>query len=242
MTNEEIFEGIAKEYNRLAKEDKAFYALWDKSKTSAATYADADKFAISVGDKMSKAFDTVISKADLPDGVLTREVAQSVIPKMTDNAEGLVSTFARRVQEATNRRGKVGLKALSHTHNQSRVNGIVDYASDRVYEEIKDKLGQVFVNYSQSITTGTLRANVRAQESLGLEPVVERIYDGVGLHGGKTPCEWCIAREGTWRYADAIANGVFQRHDGCGCTITYEVGGNKQIQTQWEHNVWKNIS
>lgn len=242
MTIDEILKVLADEYDTSIREDKSLIALANKARKGSATYADSDKFAVKIGEKVTNAFNKAITSADLPDGVITAEVAQAVIPKLTDVSEKSVGAYARMVQEATNKRGNVGLKALSHVHNQSRVDGIVEYASDRVYEDIKDKLGQTFVNYSQSISTGTLQENVKAQDALGLEPIVERIYDGVGLHDGKTPCEWCIAREGTWRYGDAIANGVFQRHDGCGCTITYEVGNTKQIQTEWKHNVWEDIS
>lgn len=242
MTNKDLYDNFVKAYNDSVKADKKLLALWNKAEKGAATYADADKYAVMIGDKMANAFNTAINEAGLANEVVTREVAVSVIPNMTKGIDKTVGGFAQRAQAAVNKRGGVGLSVLSNKHNQSRVDGLIEFISGRQYSEVQEKMKQNIVNYSQSITTGTMKRNIRAQESVGIKAVVERIYDGVGLHDGKDPCEWCISRAGTWSYDDANKNGVFERHDGCGCTITYEIeGGNKQIQTEWEHNVWEDM-
>ena len=67
-----------------------------------------------------------------------------------------------------------------------------------------------------------LEMNAQAADSAGLETKVTRTYDGVGLSNDRA-CEWCISRECTdLPYAEAKAQGVFERHPGCGCVITYD--------------------
>ena len=88
----------------------------------------------------------------------------------------------------------------------------------------------------------TEKENARLRNELGLETTVVRVYDGVGLKGGKEPCEWCISREGVYSYEDAVANGVFERHPGCGCTIEYHTSKGVQTQTDWTTNTWESRS
>lgn len=88
-----------------------------------------------------------------------------------------------------------------------------------------DSLGD-FIN--KEIETGALRPsdesikeNASAAERAGLEVRVTRIYDGVGLSGGRE-CQWCISRCGKDMTLDeAYEKGAFQRHPGCGCEIEY---------------------
>lgn len=242
MKPDEIFAAVRDSYNEAVKADKALLALWDKAEKGAATYADADKYAVKIGKAMAKALDDGLAAANLPDGIITEEVAQAIIPKVTAGTEKTVAGYAKRVQQATNKRAGIGVGVVDHRHNASRVDGLVKHATDRAFEDIREKLGQNVVNYTQSVVTGTMRANIEAQESIGIKATIVRTYDGVGLHSGKEPCYWCIDRAGVWDYDQARDNGVFERHDGCGCTITYEPeGGDKQLQTNWRNNEWETV-
>jgi hypothetical protein len=86
----------------------------------------------------------------------------------------------------------------------------------------------------------SIRQNSEAAGNMGLECKITRRYVDVGVHDGKDPCQWCLDREGTWdNYAEALADGAFQRHPGCGCIITYEV---KKTRT-WSNTAgkWNNL-
>ena len=67
----------------------------------------------------------------------------------------------------------------------------------------------------------SIKTNSRASSNAGLETKIVRTYDGVGVHDGKDPCQWCLDRQGTFDSDSAYAYGVFERHDGCGCEIAY---------------------
>ncbi len=88
-------------------------------------------------------------------------------------------------------------------------------------QAIQPQINQVISNWLLKTVDDAIRKNVEISESVGMETVVIREYDGVGVHDGKTPCQWCLDRAGSWSYEDAQANGVWERHEGCGCTITY---------------------
>lgn len=104
----------------------------------------------------------------------------------------------------------------------------IDYLTNMVSKEV---LGAV---------DESIRQNFEAVGNMGLECKITRRYDDVGIHDGKDPCQWCLDREGTWyNYAEALADGAFQRHPGCGCVITYEV---KKTRT-WSNTAgkWHNL-
>lgn len=66
-----------------------------------------------------------------------------------------------------------------------------------------------------------LQKNAEAAENAGMEVKVSRKYDGKGLSGGRA-CEWCLEREcDDLSYQEAYDLGAFERHEGCGCVITY---------------------
>ena len=67
----------------------------------------------------------------------------------------------------------------------------------------------------------SLQYNAENASRAGLEARVTRTYDGVGLSNDRQ-CEWCLDRCGNdVPYSDALAMGMFQRHPGCGCEISY---------------------
>lgn len=85
----------------------------------------------------------------------------------------------------------------------------------------KEKMVTSLMTLAIASTDDSIQENVRNASGVGLEVKVRRIYDGVGVHDGKDPCYWCIERCGTFTVDEAYYHGVFQRHDGCGCTIEY---------------------
>lgn len=77
----------------------------------------------------------------------------------------------------------------------------------------------------------------------GVEVLVSREYDDVGVHttdkGGGEDCQWCKARCGTnVPYKLAYERGMFERHPGCGCIITYQSKKGK-LTVQGKDGVWR---
>lgn len=142
------------------------------------------------------------------------------------NNQNIVNNFFSQIdakinqaQQEINSAAGVGLKTVKvKTPKQLIVN---EQATDNILSDIK--------RYTTALeTTGrdhidiTQRANAKFQNGAGMEVTVTRIYDGVGINHREDNCEFCLSRCGTnVPYKQAVAMGMFDRHDGCGCKIVY---------------------
>lgn len=102
---------------------------------------------------------------------------------------------------------------------------------------------------SQKYSDQYMQRSAGFQSGSGMEVLVSREYDGVGVHttdkGGGEDCQWCKARCGTdVPYKEAYARGMFERHPGCGCIITYKTkrGVFRQGKGDWQANSWSDIT
>lgn len=237
----ELLKNIATSYNSYVSKDAELKRLAKLVNSSKATYAEGDRLAHGLGKALASAIQQNVSSEILPNGIMYYNIAEKVLPPLCTGVESTIADYAMEIQRTINDRAGLGINVVRPKHNADRMNGLVQFASSDEYDAIASRLGEAVINYEQNVMTETLKENARVQESLGIEAVVERIYDGVGLHDGKQPCQWCMDRAGVWTYSEANANGVFERHDGCGCIINYTVNGRTQTQTNWRHNEWTDV-
>lgn len=156
-----------------------------------------------------------------------------------------VANASQAAQKAANQAAGLGIKAS--------VSGYKDIADDIAnklagYEDVReglDKMANDIVLQSQKYADDSERKSASFANDSGLEVLVSREYDDVGVHttdkGGGQPCQWCLDRCGTdVPYQEAYDRGMFERHPGCGCIITYKTkrGVFRQGKGDWEHNQW----
>lgn len=100
------------------------------------------------------------------------------------------------------------------------------------WKDEANRLVSTLNTMSKKTMDDSIRYNAENVSSVGLEVRVTRVYDGIGLSGGRR-CEWCLERCGEdMTIEEAYRIGAFQRHDGCGCIIEYtSKKGAKTIQT-----------
>ena len=101
---------------------------------------------------------------------------------------------------------------------------------------------------SQKYSDQYMQRSAGFQSGSGMEVLISREYDGVGVHttdkGGGDECTWCKERCGeNVPYKEAYARGMFERHPGCGCIITYhtKLGTFRQGKGDWETNNWNPV-
>ncbi len=94
-----------------------------------------------------------------------------------------------------------------------------------------------FVEYHFGVTKINSRVddiekiNAEFQSDAGYKRTVPRYYDGVGLSEGRV-CEWCLDKCGVdVPYDEAYEQGMFARHEGCGCIIEYNNNGERSYQS-----------
>ena len=162
-----------------------------------------------------------------------------------ENQKNVASATAGMIQEMNAGAG-IGLKASEAAADLSSVQKIADAVS--AYEQIRDGIKAAkndVVLQSSLAADRTLMQNANFQSGAGMRVLVSREYDGVGVHttdkGGGEACQWCLDRCGAdVPYREAYAHGMFERHPGCGCVITYksEKGTFTQGKGDWEANAW----
>lgn len=197
-------------------------SVMERVNAGTATFRDADMFAVEVGSMMSEALKENIRLDALPNRTLYKNIAQKTIGEGLKDTYGIISTITATIQEEINESAGIGLKAVKPKLTLENVDAIVDAsASAKTQEALNMALTEPVKTFTMRVVDNTKKANARLHDKAGLEVKVEREYDGVGLHEGTDGCDWCIQRAGTWTYDKALANGVFERHEGCGCIIDY---------------------
>ena len=239
----DLLEKSVRKFNTKISNNKAAQAIYKKAADGIATYKDAKKFASITGKSLADVLVDALTEV----GGITEEDALSLIPGLLKANHDRVLPVVNAAQRKVCEEAGVGLQPAEIYFDSQRANGLATHIRELVSNdkfEVKDFAGNIEIladNFSLSTVDNAVKYNARAHYNAGLDATVTRVYDDVGVHNRKDPCEWCLSREGTWSYADAVANGVFERHPGCGCTITYTTKKGTDVQTDWTTNTWTRI-
>ncbi len=185
------------------------------------TYAEAGKRAAQMGEATGKVIFEHLSRL-YPEGSVGREEALRVIQPGLERAYNYSVTLAESAQTTVNNEAGIGLKPLTPEFDSQKAVDLAEFLAEK--ENFLEHESPFVLQAQRDIRSAiddAVRMNAEAQDRAGLETYVTRIYDDVGLHDGKDPCQWCLERAGQWTVSDALEAGVFARHPGCGCTIVY---------------------
>ncbi len=241
LTREEIVKNIAKDFRVGIKGNPKIRPLQKKLIDGVATYTDADIYAMETAKSLGKAL-----ADNLRYGALTPEeyksVVSEVLPAGLESTYNTVSDYAASVQRGINDYNDIKLGVIKPKMDKAGAAKITKKAmAADDYEAVAGAVNVESQNFAQNVATKMMKDNAGFQQNVGYNITVERKYDDVGVHNRKDPCQWCLDKEGVWEYGDALANGVFERHPGCGCTIIYYSKKGPQIQTDWRSNTWENL-
>lgn len=222
----ELYEKIKERFDRKYAQAQLFgnslASVFDEIKAGTATFQTADLYAVEVGSMMAESMKEVLKLDELPNGQLYRNIADKTIGEGLKDTYGLVSNIAATIQEEINETAGIGIEAIRPKLETDRIDKIVDRAvSAKTQTALENNLDVTVPTFARQVVDDSQKANARLHNKAGLDVKVEREYDGVGLHDGKDVCDFCVQRVGTWTYDKALANGVFERHEGCGCIIEY---------------------
>lgn len=236
-----IVEKIAKDFRVNTQVSSKIRTLRKKMFNGVATYKDANTYAIETAKALGKALRSNLG-TDALSAAEYKEIVGEVIPDSLRSIHNTISEYTKAVQQGINENAKIGLKAVVPDINAENVAAITrKAASVSAYSEVAGTIDQETMNFAQTVGTKMMKENAKFQEDVGLYVYIERIYDDVGLRADTKyaePCDWCLEREGYWSYGDAYANGAFERHPGCSCTIIFHTGKGASVQTDWKHNKW----
>ncbi len=210
-----LLKRIQEDFQRNLNKSDVISGLYAKVRDGTATYAQANQFAIEVGELLAGAYKNNLSSAVLPDGKMYYNIAQRILNPTLKNNYDLITDVTEQVQQALNEAAGLGIKAITPEMNQDRIDGIVGRVSDADYfDDIAWILGEPIVNIAQSIVDDAIRANAEFQSAAGLQPLIVRKVAG-------KCCKWCQALAGKYRYPDEVLDDVYRRHQRCRCTVDY---------------------
>lgn len=242
---EEVIKKIAKDFKVNVKGNPAIRPLQKKLINKTATYLDADKYALEVAKALGKSLSDNLQWGALSEAEY-KEVISQVLPAGLESTYETVSEYAGSVQRGLNEYSNIKLQVIKPEIKSEEILYITNKAvKSKQYTEVAGAINQEAMNFAQNVATKMMKENAGFQKNVGYDIRVVRKYDDIGLHRGTKyaeACEWCLEREGEWSYDEAKDKGVFERHPGCECIITYKAEKGWQLQTDWSNNTWVDVT
>lgn len=190
-----------------------------------ATYANANDFAIEVGEILSKALTASVTADKLPDGKMYYNIAKRLLEPVLQQNHELVADYSSKVQTVLNESAKISLVAQPVELNQDRIDGFIErFSREDKFDNVKWLLGEPIVNFTQSIVDDSIKKNAEFHAKAGLQPKIVRKTAG-------RCCKWCQSLAGSYNYPD-VPKDVYRRHQNCRCTVDYKPGDGKK------KNIW----
>ncbi len=141
-----------------------------------------------------------------------------------------VDQYVYDLQKASNQSNGLGMNAVKTATRSQIIDATVNSSDD--YDADIERFTSKAEYASNARVDDIERTNAEFQSNAGYKITVSRYYDGVGLSGGRV-CEWCLDKCGVdVPYDEAYEQGMFARHEGCGCVIEYNNNGEKTYQSQ----------
>lgn len=227
-----LLQKVQQDFHNQFDKSEVISALYAKVRDGTATYAEANDFAVEVGDILAGAYKKNLASSILPDGRMYYNIANSIIPPTMTNNYDIITEVTEQVQKTLNDAARIGIKPITPELNQDRIVGLVNKASNAdYYDNVADFIEEALVNFSLSIVTDSIRENAEFQAKAGLQPKIVR-----KLAGGC--CDWCRALAGTYRYPDDVPTDLYRRHRYCRCTVEYFPGDGKVQNSHTKQ--WRN--
>lgn len=228
-------------YLRLIENDTELIHLRKSIESGKANYEAAQKYSERSGQLAKKAI-SLVSNGDL---TVTQEILNPILEANYQD----VMTVASQAQNVIYEAAKVNLKPATVSYDNTYAEDIS--AKLENYDDVDEALNVIentFISASQNYVDEIGRRSAKFMDESGINVLVSREYDDVGVHttdkGGGDVCQWCLERCGTdVPYDEAYEMGMFERHPGCGCIITYATKRGVVIQGKgdWETNRWINL-
>ncbi len=217
----ELLEKVEKEFEKEFEKSKIVLQVLEKVKNRQATYKEANKFAVEVGEILSKSFEHNISADVLPDGRMYYNIAERLLNKTLGNNHDIISKTCANIQTNLNKNAKINIKGIAPELNQDRIDGLIEKVvkADN-YDDVSWVLREPVVNFSQSIVNDSIEVNSDFHHNLGLKAQIIRKSTG-------RCCDWCNKLAGAYEYPD-VPKDVYRVHQYCRCTVDYVPGDGKK--------------
>lgn len=238
----QLAEKIVRRFRRIMSEHSDIQRITRLIRQGKATQDDVSRYADFVGQAGSAAMKQVLQLDELPDATMYEEIARDTITPVMEEMWGDVNTQAALQLRADDRIKGINVNIRTGFQPKRRIEDVVGMMAGQTEQVALDNaMTDPVISTARKFYDDFQMENGDLREELGFDQLVIRTYDDRGLHNGKTPCAWCLAKEGKFSMSDAHALGIFNRHPGCGCKIEVISSKNTQIQTDWTRNEWAEV-
>lgn len=208
--------------------DKVVSSLLKRIRDGTATYENANRYAVRVGNNLAKAY-----KATLPTQMYVYDESIVLLQPLVKGYKE-INQYARNTQLILNKKYGLNVNPIVPDFNEEKFEGLArTIASAEDVETTLSLFDEPIINFSQNIVDRYISANAEFDSELGFRPVIIREYEGEHEERGKmVDCRWCQGLAGVYDYDDVKSQGsdVYKRHDGCRCVITYAPSSNKSVK------------
>lgn len=218
-----LLDTINQQFDLKTSQSKTLTALLESAKANKATYLDANKFAIEIGETLANVLGSNLSSSSLPDGRMYYNIGQRILGSTLKKNHALITGYTNDIQRQLNSKANIGLKVQTPEFNQSRLDGMVNRLDNEpVFDKVAWMVQEPIVNFSQSIVDDSVKKNVEFQSRSGLHPTLTRRIVGKG-------CKWCRNLAGVYQYPD-VPEDIYRRHENDRCIVEYNPKDGRGIQ------------
>lgn len=236
MASAEVVNAAYRRYRQLIETDTKLARLRQMITSGNSTMEAMQKYSTRAGELGAQAIEEYAGKADFG------ELADAI---MKLDHEYVSNASAKALKQVSG-----NLNPSLADYNPNDTAQIVSRMSDG--DDAADGVASLrnsFIQQSQKVADEAERRTAEFMSNSGVEVLVTRDYDDIGVHttdkGGGDVCQWCLDRCGTdVPYEEAYLMGMFERHPGCGCIITYRKPNGvtyRQGKGDWETNNWNTL-
>ena len=221
MDKAKVLKQVLSEYKDYMENSQEISRLYGLVKGGRATQAAGLQMASLSGGKLADIFvENILPELGEGEALLLDD-ALAVIPEGLKSNYEYVTAFLLQLQTKLDAKAGIGLKPLTAPFDIDRARGLAEVATEGAFADIAQNFKGQVANYAMHVVDESMQMTAESRAHAGLEVLVTRTYDDVGLSGGRE-CEWCKEREcHDMPYQEAYELGAFERHPGCGCMITY---------------------
>lgn len=209
-----LIQDVNRQFQKNCLKDVDMKKLSEKAQNGTATYADAYRYAESVGSARADAFKSQISSEVLPDGRMYYNIAERLMTDSLTADHDMVAAYAEEVQKAINENAGIHLKAQRADVDKDRIDGFVQrLAREENYDDASWLLNEPVRVHARSVVDDTIKKNAEFHHKAGIKAQVKR-------DAASDCCKWCDSLVGDYTYP-SVPREVFARHDNCRCTLDY---------------------
>lgn len=222
--NEEFYQKVSAELDRVASSDETLSALLKKIQFGEADFQDTQKYS----QKFSELIGNVLFQNVA--AVTNAGSKEFACLMMLQDYHQNINEILSIVQKSLDQKASIQIKPQKAAFPLERAKQAAHSLEDQrvPVETIQRRAEQAVANIANSFHDDYIQENAKFRSDAGLTSYITRTTTG-------KCCAWCSQIAGRYEYGRHPAD-VFCRHDNCDCIVTYENG--KKRQNVWTKKTW----